>query len=32
MNNILYIEIAIVAAPIFLIVRTLILRGKKLLD
>ncbi len=32
MNNILYIEIAIVVAPIFLIVRTLILSGKKLLD
>lgn len=34
MNNttILMIEIAVVATPVFLIVRTLISRGKKLLD
>jgi hypothetical protein len=31
-STILLIEIAVVAAPIFLIIKTLISRGKKLLD
>jgi hypothetical protein len=32
MNKDLIFEIIVVAAPVFMIVRTLILRGKKLLD
>ncbi len=31
-NTILIIELALVATPVFLIVKTLISRGKKLLD
>lgn len=32
MNKDLIFEVLVVAAPVFMIVRTLILRGKKLLD